>query len=51
MEIYALISCYACKTILSDQGYEVTYPDGYIYTVCKKCEETANSNLPAPSRL
>lgn len=36
-KIYALISCYACKTILSDQGYEVTYPDGYIYTVCENC--------------
>jgi len=39
MEIYALISCYTCKEILTDEGYEVTYPDGYIYTVCKSCLE------------
>jgi hypothetical protein len=39
MEIHALISCYNCKDILSDNGYEVTYPDGSIYTVCKTCSE------------
>lgn len=44
MEIHALISCYACKEILTDEGYEVTYPDGYLYTVCKSCLEGSLCN-------
>lgn len=39
MELHALISCYNCKGILLDEGCEVTYPDGYAYTLCKPCSK------------
>ena len=39
MEIHGLISCYNCKDILSNEGHEITYPDGYTYAVCTACSE------------
>jgi hypothetical protein len=39
IKVKALISCYECRELISNSKNEreVTYPDGYLYSVCVKC--------------
>ena len=46
IKVKALISCYECRKLISNSKNEreVTYPDGYRYSVCVECENYLTTN-------